>query len=243
MTGAGAALAAIALRGREYIEWFNTSVATDYALGLIHLPLLSLALVILAIMLWPRRRRILEQLDVETQYSHTHFILLALAFFLLPVGNLNVSNPFFSAEAPRDEQARRILEQTLSNTYQAFNLEDEEQLYDQLAESVSENLIADIYLDSRRRLTAGVREGAEVTVKDVAVLSVGDEVAGTSAIEGFTYTCKWTVTARVKHLQHVHHRQNIYTGALRIKADDKQWKIDRVALTSEDRVIIPGQAG
>jgi hypothetical protein len=44
-------------------------------------------------------------------------------------------------------------------------------------------------------------------------------------------------------LQHVHHRQNIYSGVLTIKVDDEKWKIDRVALLSEDRVIIPWRAG
>ena len=54
----------------------------------------------------------------------------------------------------------------------AFNLEDEDMLYEQLAKSVDQRLIEDIYLDSRRKLRAGVRQGAEVLVKDVELVEM-----------------------------------------------------------------------
>lgn len=243
VSGGVIALAAVFFRVREYGDWINTTLVTDYAMGWIRLPILSLVLFFLALLVWPRRRRIQEHLDIKTRQPVIHFVLLGMSFLLLPIGTVRISNPFFQAQAPRNDQAQRILEQVLSQTYEAFNLDDEDQLYNQLSKSVSEGLIADLYLDSRRRLSAGVQQGAEVTVKEVRVISVGDEVTGASADEGFSYDCKWMVTARVKHLQHVHHRRNIYTGNLRIKVKDQQWKIDRVALTSEDRIIIPGKTG
>jgi hydrogenase/urease accessory protein HupE len=243
ITGIGAAVVAVLFRSQEYQHWFDSTVVTDYALGLLRLPLLSLALLIAALAVWPRRRKIHQHLNLIIRKPVTHLILLMLAFFMLPIGTVQVKNLFFTPDAPRDEQARRILQQVLTNTYEAFNLKDEDRLYDQLSLNVSGDLVADLYLDSRRRLTAGVRQGAEVTVKDVSVVSVGETVTGTNAADGFSYQCKWVVTARVKHLQHVHHRQNIYSGVLTIKVDDEKWKIDRVALLSEDRVIIPWRAG
>ena len=122
-------------------------------------------------------------------------------------------------------------------------MDDESHLYQQLSNSVTGDLVTNIYLDSRRRLTAGVRQGGEVLVRDVSVLSVGEQVAGTNPVEGFTYESKWTVTARVKHLQHIHHRKNIYTGKLKILVEDEQWKIANIELKSEDRVIVPGSSG
>jgi len=134
-----------------------------------------------------------------------------------------------------------VVTQVLWNTYHAFNLTDEDELYDRISENVTGDLVADLYLDSRRRLTAGTREGAEVTVRDVSVVEVADSGGGTNTEAGFSYTCRWIVTARVRHLQHIHHRQNIYNGALTIRVDGDRWKIARVELASEDRVVLPWQ--
>jgi hypothetical protein len=168
-----------------------------------------------------------------------HWLLLGAAFLLLPIGTAAVRNPFFEPHAPRGEDARRVVANVLSETYHAFNLVDEDELYDTLADNVIGDLVDDLYLDSRRRLTAGTREGAEVTVRDVSVLDIGDPLDLVEAGPMFAYDCRWVVTARVRHLQHVHHRQNIYNGMLTLQIDGDRWKIAGVELTSEDRVVLP----
>jgi hypothetical protein len=134
-----------------------------------------------------------------------------------------------------------ILEKLLSETYHAFNLNDEEALFKQLSKNVGDELVENLYLDSRRRLTSGVRQGAEVTVKEVSVVRVKDtampEVMGA---DQFSYEVDWMVTARVKHLQHVHHRRNMYTGVLTVRVEDGAWKVQQVDLRSEEREVIPG---
>jgi hydrogenase/urease accessory protein HupE len=243
LLGVGVVVFALWIRLEEYLKWFDTTVAIEYALGLLRIPILSIVFMVIALLVWPRKRKIHQHLNIEVRKTILHLILIGLAFFMLPYGTYTVKNLFFTPDSPHDEQAQRILQKVLSNTYNAFNLDDENKVYDQLSQSVSGDLVADLYLDSRRRLTAGVRQGAEVTVRKVKILSVGKSVIGSTATEGFSYNCKWMVTARVNHLQHVHHRQNIYTGRLTIKVDDKKWKIARVDLTSEDRVVIPWRAG
>jgi len=76
-------------------------------------------------------------------------------------------------------------------------------------------------------------------VRDVSVVEVGDTVQGTSPDSGFGYSCKWIAGARVRHLQHVHHRQNIYNGNVVVRVDGDRWKIAGVELTSEDRIVLP----
>lgn len=99
----------------------------------------------------------------------------------------------------------------------------------------------DLYLDSRRRLTSGVRQGSEVTVKDDSVLNVGAPLAqGNNASDQFAYEVEWVVRARVRHLQHVHHRKNMYTGVLTIQVNDGKWIVQQVDLKSEERAIVPG---
>jgi hypothetical protein len=150
--GALVAVVAVLFRFNEYTEWVNTTIATEFALGLIRIPVLAVTLLIATLVLWPRRRKILEHIDISVRKPVTHIICLALAFFLLPVGSFTMNNLFYTPEAPGSDQAKRILRQILFNTYTAFNLEDEEQLYDQLSQNVSDELVADLYLDSRRRL-------------------------------------------------------------------------------------------
>jgi hypothetical protein len=171
----------------------------------------------------------------------THWILLGAAFLLLPVGDVIVRNPFFEPHAPEGDNARRVVANVLSEIYHAFNLTDEDELYDALERNVTEDLVDDVYLDSRRRLTTGTREGAEVTVRDVRVLEIGAPQEVTNDRRDFVYDVRWVVTARVSHLQHVHHRQNVYNGRLTLRVDGDRWKIAGVELESEDRTVVPWQ--
>jgi len=126
----------------------------------------------------------------------------------------------------------------LSEIYHALNLEDEGQTYDQLAKQVSGDLVTDLYLDSRRRLVAGTREGASVIVRRVEVQNVGTRKSSEAARPA--YPCRWTVTAKVTHWQHSHERRNVYEGDLRLVIEDDRWKLAGLNLRSEEREVVPG---
>lgn len=238
--GLAIVVAAVAARAGEYRAWLDRQLATEAALGLVRLPVLALLLIAVALLVWPRRRRVLVELGLERRGQMAHWLLLGLAWLALPYGTLAVRNPFFEPHAPRGEDARRVVSRVLSDTYHAFNLTDENELYDRLAESVTGDLIDDLYLDSRRRLTAGTREGAEVTVRDVRVLDIGESDSETRSGSALAYDCRWVVTARVRHLQHVHHRRNVYNGVLALRVDGDRWKIAGIELRSEERRVVPG---
>jgi hypothetical protein len=228
------ALLAVLWRLTEYRSWFEREVATEAALGLARLPLLSLGLLVVAVLMWMRSRRIEGRLE-----NGLHRIAFLGAFLLVPYGTLAVPNPFFAAYAPRGEGARLIMAKVLEDTYQALNITDEEQLYDTLSKSVTGDLIGDLYLDNRRRLTAGTRQGTEVTIRGVEVFDIGDPTEIATVEGGYSYDCRWAVVARVQHLQHVHHRQQIYSGVLTLRAEDDRWKVAGVELFSEDRIVLP----
>ena len=69
------------------------------------------------------------------------------------------------------------------------------------------------------------------------MLSLDPAKSNSAEEQAFTYPCKWVVTARVQHLKHIHDRQNIYLGELTIGIEDDRWKITRLILKSEERVI------
>jgi hypothetical protein len=149
---------------------------------------------------------------------------------------VRVDIPFHDPDAPSAAEAGRVMDTLLTDTYLAFNLEDEDDAFDRLARNLSQELVANVYLDSRRRLTAGTREGAEVTVLDVSVMEVDDAIG--TAGNSFTYPCRWVVTARVRHLKHIHNRRNVYNGELTIRVEEDRWKIARLDLLSEERVVL-----
>jgi hydrogenase/urease accessory protein HupE len=240
--GAFVTVVAIGWRLAEYRSWFDHEVATEAALGLARVPVLAIVLLLIAVVTWPRRRRVAEELGAGGRGTARNMALAGLAMMMVPYGTVAVANPFFQPHAPRGDDARRVASRVLSDTYHAFNLKNEDVLYDTLSESVVGDLVDEIYLDSRRRLTAGTREGTQVTVREVGVLEIGEPLGGTGAEQGFSYDCRWKVVARVQHLQHVHHRHNIYTGVLTLRSDGGRWKISGVELQSEDRMVVPWQA-
>jgi len=234
--GLATALLAVLWRIAEYRDWIDGEVAVEATMGLFQLPVLALVLALAALLMWPRKRRF--QPAAKTRRVPVHWGLVMAALFTVPVGGCAVRSPFYTPRAPTAAEARPIMGMLLTDTYLAFNLPDEDAAFDRLARNLSEELVPRVYLDSRRRLTAGTRKGAEVTVKDVSVMSVDDPSAVESGDGSFTYPCKWVVTARVKHWQHIHDRQNIYVGTLTIRVEDDRWKISDLELLSEEREIL-----
>jgi hydrogenase/urease accessory protein HupE len=240
--GAIVVLLAILWRLAEYREWVDSTITSAVAMGRVRVPLLAASLALAAWIAWPRKRRFHADPTSGARVAPTmHWLLVAVAFFCIPFGTFGVRNPFFTSRAPTTSEATRIVSALLSDTYRAFNLKNENEAFDRLAENISDNLVADIYLDSRRRLTAGTREGAEVTVKDVSVISVDEALRNTAADNSFTYPCRWIVTARVNHWQHSHNRQNVYLGEITLQVEDDRWKIAKLTLKSEERVVLSWQ--
>jgi hydrogenase/urease accessory protein HupE len=235
LIGLIAAAFALLWRLAEYREWFSEELSAEIAMGFARLPVLAVFLLLVAGFAWPRKRRFDANLAGGRQVAH--WVLIAVAFFALPLGTLRVHNPFYTPRAPSTTEATHIMDRLLTDTYLAFNLKDENESFDNLETNLSQDLVADVYLDSRRRLTAGTRQGAKVTVKDVSVISLGETMSDAKGEQAFTYPCKWVVTARVQHLKHIHDRQNIYLGELTIGIEDDRWKITRLVLKSEERVI------
>jgi hydrogenase/urease accessory protein HupE len=226
-------------RLQEYQGWFNEQILPELAMGSMQVPVLTLALLVCAGLAWPRKRSF--QVAPAGGPTVMHWFLLGLAFFVFPHGTLSCRRPFYTPRAPTPMEARHIMGRLLADTYLAFNVTDENQAFDALEANLSEDLVADVYLDSRRRLSAGTRQGAQVTVRAVDVKSVDEVLSKSRSNTSFTYPCRWIVTARVKHLQHVHDRQNIYLGELTIGIEDDQWKITKLVLKNEERIIKPWQ--
>ena len=211
-------------------RWFSP-FASDWAMAKLRIPLLSIVTMALF------AGALMKIKHVHVRRSVAAFLLI-MSFVLLPYGVARASVPFMTPDTPSPHQAQRIIEPMLSEIYHALNLEDEGETYDKLAGQVSRGLVTDLYLDSRRRLVAGTREGASVVVKRVEVLEVGEPKI--SEGQNPAYPCSWTVTAKVTHWQHIHERRNMYEGDLRLIVEDDQWKLESLNLRTEEREVVPG---
>lgn len=210
--------------------WFSP-FAADWAMAKLRIPFLSIMTLVLLVWGFVRIKRANVRLTFTVS-------LLLLALVMLPYGVARASVPFLSPHVPSPQQARMIIAPMLSEIYHAFNLNDESETYDRLADQVSGNLVTDIYLDSRRRLVAGTREGASVVVRQVEVEDVGSP--WTTEADNPVYPCRWTVTAKVTHWQHSHQRRNVYEGDLRLAVENDRWKLEALELRSEEREVVPG---
>ena len=210
--------------------WF-APFAADWAMARLRIPVLSItALVILIVCIIKIKHK-----PVKLTAS---ICLLLAALLMLPYGVIRGAIPFVSPSPLSAKQTQLIVEPMLVEIYHALNLEDEDQMYDKLAQQVSGSLVTDLYLDSRRRLATGTRDGATVTVKHVELQNV--ELQTPAAKEYPTYRCQWTVTAKVTHWQHTHERNNLYEGDLSLTVEDEAWKLASMNLISEERKVVPG---
>jgi len=214
-------------------------VRTEMALGRISVPLLALTLVALAWMLRPRRSSVAEELGLSGRPGRSHLWVLALAFLLLPFGVIHLPLPGGAGRVPGADDAQRIVAQLLNDTYHAFNLEDEDELYERLAENVTASLLPTLFLDSRRRLSGGVAEGDQVAVLAVRLVSDGTGAPDPRGDGAFAWSGQWTVGALITHMSHTHRRDNLYAGTVTVRPDGGRWKLESIVLASEERTALP----
>lgn len=215
---------------RLFHLWFSP-FAADWAMAKLRIPLLSMAVLVFLVLGFARIKR------APVRFAAAGCLLI-MALALLPYGVSRASVPFLSPDVPSPHQARQIIEPMLSEIYYALNLKDESQTYDRLAQQVAGDLVTDLYLDSRRRLVAGTREGASVLVKQVTLQDIDAPLA--VGEENPVYFCRWIVTAKVTHWQHIHQRRNIYEGDLRLAVENDRWKLSALNLHSEEREVVQG---
>jgi hypothetical protein len=131
-------------------------------------------------------------------------------------------------------EAKEVLHALLYNVYRAFDRRDESLVYDRLAQSITGDLLTDVYLQVRRSMELENQGGARVKIDDVQLLEVDEEKEPTEP--GLAYRCRWTAAGSVGHWGHIHRRTNLYDAAITIESVDGVWKISAIDLREEQRV-------
>ena len=138
------------------------------------------------------------------------------------------------ARAPSMPQTSDVIEALLGNVYRSLEQPEERAVYDRLAVSVDQSMIAPIYLEQRRALELGRRGGARVNVESVEVVDLRDLEAVDAG--GVRATVAWEAGGFVVHFGHRHFRQNRYEAEIELAPRDGSWKITRLAVLDNQRV-------
>ena len=131
------------------------------------------------------------------------------------------------------QRAEPVVSGLLHNVYRAFDFRAEDDIYDVLDQSVSGDLLADIYLETRRGLELANQGGARAKVKSIELdeLDIEDGDNG-----GFVAEATWTVGGSVGHWGHIHQRANQYRAKLDIEPVDGRWKLTGLTIEEETRL-------
>jgi hypothetical protein len=132
-----------------------------------------------------------------------------------------------------NQRAEPIVSALLHNVYRAFDFRAEEDIYDVLDQSVSGELLADIYLETRRGLELANQGGARAKVKAVELTDL-DVQSGKNG--GFVAASTWMVAGSVGHWGHIHERRNQYRARLNIEPVDGVWKLTGLIIEEEVRL-------
>ena len=161
--------------------------------------------------------------------------IIGLGFALYPFVTYPLDLPWVSQWAPSNARTSVILERLLTNVYRAFDVRDENRVYDRLAVSVTGDQLSQIYLENRKALEFENRGGARANVDDVEILSIN--AVKRSANDGFLADAAWTISGSVSHFGHTHYRQNRYHALVTFAMAGDVWKIRGIELIDEKRIL------
>jgi len=170
------------------------------------------------------------------QLPFTAALVLGIGILIAwPHARVEVDRPAALAGTLGTEQSGALVETLLKNVYRAFDFREEDDVYDKLALTVSGDLLADIYLQSRQSFAVQQAGGAQAKVQEVAI----QEAVATRRNDGglgYDVRAKWTAMGTVGHWGHTHIRRNLYDAVLTIEAVDGSWKIKGMEVLEESRI-------
>jgi hypothetical protein len=159
---------------------------------------------------------------------------LVLGFVSYPFVRFQLDIPFVRNGKPSYEKAELIVNDLLTNVYRAFDRRNEDDVYDRLELSVSNEQLTDIYLQNRQSMALENRGGARANVDEVNVQELFDIERDKNG--GYIADAKWTVRGSVNHFGHTHYRQNQYRANVSFVVDNNNWKINNIEILDTRRL-------
>ena len=220
-----------AIQWANQLEGFEVPVVASIPVVLPAIPVASIVLFVFFIIIYIVRYK----KDKRRIVNGLAGFCLALAIILYPFVRFKLEIPGLRSLKPDTGSAAFVVDGLLTNVYRSFYLRDEGTIYDRLATTASGDQLTDIYLQVRTALEMENRGGARARVDQVKV----DEVRDVRRKEDgmFAVDTVWTINGSVCHFGHTHYRQNRYHAVVNIFQDGDVWKIGRIDLLDEQRIL------
>ena len=137
--------------------------------------------------------------------------------------------------APKDKFTTKHTATLLQNIYRAFDYNEESDVYDALAHSVTGELLEELFLKIQSGLRMQEQGGAVAHVKRVRIVDIKP---GRAADDGrLPVDCTWRVTGTVEHWGHIHTRENEYTARIHLSTTpEDRGRIAAYEVTDEQRI-------
>jgi hypothetical protein len=151
------------------------------------------------------------------------------------LGKIPNQDNLFGSKMPSETEAKRILQGLMLNTYRAFIMETDEDIYDILARSVDGEFLSEVYLQNKETMRIDKSDEALSIVDRLDVKSI--ESMKRLKNGAIAIIANWDVYGSVFHWGHIHYRCNAYKAELTIVPKDNYWKLTSLQLLDEERVI------
>jgi len=187
-------------------------------------PLLSLALVFMAVLVTPRLAR--RASKRYARLAGTWTVALVGAAGLWRVG---IQPPWGGRVLlPSADQAVAMFQELHGNIYRAMGAQTTDEIYRILASSVDEDQLDELYAEVYESLVLREDGGAFCTISEVQPLGhelhMPEEVSSESDLV-FDIDWSWRVRGTVIHNAHQHERINLYRALYSVGYDGEAWKI------------------
>ncbi len=156
-------------------------------------------------------------------------ITLLTTAYLLKSGNLAIGSNYVTLN---EQQSKPVLNQLLWNIYQAFESNQEDAIYDQLAFSVSGDLRETLYLQNRQAFL--LQDGAQSKINAIKIKKL--TTLSSTFDQAYLFDCEWLVIGDVIHWGHQHRRENLYRANIKIAPIKGNWKIIELESIGQQRV-------
>ena len=151
---------------------------------------------------------------------------------LWTIVRVEFSNPLAAPATVSDQQANLVVSSLMSNVYRSFDRREENLVYDQLATSVTGDLLRELYLQMMQRIKLESQGGARVKIKQLDILET--EFSAADDAPGFDARVRWNVFGQVGHWGHLHMRGNQYVADFSVQPDAGVWKITSMQIVDEE---------
>ena len=156
----------------------------------------------------------------------------------LPIAHWTVRLPSNRQPSLDEDQAKALLGGLLHNVYRSFDHHDEGRIYDRLATSIDGDLLADVYLETRKSMEVKNQGGMRVSVKTVVVTDLSpagqDKSDPTFGVDG--RSAGW-----IGHWGHIHSRVNQHEAIITVAPRQGRWKITDIDML--DQQTLPSTSG